>query len=107
MKLLLDEHLPHSLRWEISGHDVFTVAFMGWAGIENGELLLRAASEGFEAVVTNDHGVEYEQNLVTLPIAVVFLNAEANTLETLRPLIPFLLHALENRQPGQFVKLTH
>jgi hypothetical protein len=107
MKLLLDEHLPHSLRWEISGHDVFTVAFMGWSGIENGELLVKAASEGFNAVVTNDRGLEYEQKLATLAVAVVFLNAEANTLETLRPLIPSLLHALQNLQPGQFVKLTY
>jgi hypothetical protein len=40
MKLLLDEHLPHGRRSEIPGHDVFTVAFMGWSGVENGELLL-------------------------------------------------------------------
>jgi hypothetical protein len=78
---------------------------MGWSGVENGELLLKAASEGFEAVVTNDRGVEYEQNLATLPIAVVLLNAEANTLETLRPRISLLLQALQNLQPGQFIKL--
>jgi Domain of unknown function (DUF5615) len=106
MKLLLDEHLPHGLRSEIAGHDVFTVAFMGWSGIENGELLLKAASEAFDAVITNDRGLEYEQNLAALPVAVVFLNAEANTLETLRPLVPALLHALQNLHPGQFVRLV-
>jgi hypothetical protein len=105
MKLLLDEHLPHGLRGEISGHDVFTVAFMGWSGVENGELLLKAAAEKFDAVITNDRGIEYEQNLATLPVAVVFLNAEANTLESLRPLIPVLFQALQSLQPGQFVKL--
>lgn len=40
MKLLLDENLPHQLRHEIAGHECSTVAFMGWSGVENGELLV-------------------------------------------------------------------
>ncbi len=32
MKLLLDENLPHQLRHEVPGHEVFTVAYMGWSG---------------------------------------------------------------------------
>lgn len=52
MKLLLGENLPHQLRLELPGHDCFTVAFMGWRGVENGELLRRAASDGFEAFLT-------------------------------------------------------
>ena len=39
MKLLLDENLPHALRLELPGHDCYTVAFMGWSGVENGALL--------------------------------------------------------------------
>jgi hypothetical protein len=107
MKLLLDEHLPHPFRQEIAGHAVYTVAYMGWAGVENGELLLRAESRAFDAVITNDGGVEHEQNLDTLPVGVVFLDAKANTLEALRPLVPELLAALESLQPRQFVKLRH
>jgi hypothetical protein len=52
MKLILDENLPHQLRHELPGHDCYTVAFMGWGGVENGELLSRAASAGFDAVLT-------------------------------------------------------
>jgi hypothetical protein len=48
MKLLLDENLPHQLRHEIIGHDVFTTVYMGWSGIENGDLLKAAAGVGFE-----------------------------------------------------------
>ena len=107
MKLLLDEHLPQQLRWEITDHDVLTVVFMGWSGVENGEPLRRAANEGFTALITNDRGMEYEQNLNALPLAVVFLNCEANTIETLRGIIPELLNALENLQQCQFVKLNH
>jgi len=58
MKVLLDENLPHDLRHFLPGHEVFTVAFLGWAGVENGALLAKAAGEGFGVVVTKDAGIE-------------------------------------------------
>jgi hypothetical protein len=94
MKLLLDENLPHQLRHEIAGHDCFTVAYMGWGGIENGELLRHAASAGFEALLTKDEGLEFELNLPSLPMAVVILHAPSNKLVDIRPLLPSLLQAL-------------
>jgi hypothetical protein len=39
LKLLLDENLPHQMRRELPGHDIFTAAYMGFSGVENGELL--------------------------------------------------------------------
>ena len=106
MKLLLDENLPHQLRLELPGHDVFTAAYMAWAGIENGELLRLAAEAGFDAVITNDRGLEYQQNLDTLPVAVIVLLAKANTIEAIRPLCGELLSALTGLRPCQFVKLS-
>jgi hypothetical protein len=49
VRLLLDENLPHQMRLELPEHEVSTAAYMGWAGIENGELLRRAAAAGFDA----------------------------------------------------------
>jgi hypothetical protein len=106
VKLLLDENLPHQMRLELSGHDVFTVAFMGWSGVENGELLHRAATAGFDAVVTNDRGLEYEQNLAALPVAVVVVLTSANTIEALRLTFPALLAALSSLRPCEFVKVS-
>jgi predicted nuclease of predicted toxin-antitoxin system len=54
MKLLLDECIPHRLRLHLSGHDAYSVAYMGWGGIKNGRLLALAAADGFEALVTTD-----------------------------------------------------
>ena len=62
MKILLDENLPHRLRPLLIGHDVFTVAFMKWNGVENGELFTSAAADGFGVVITKDTGMPYEQN---------------------------------------------
>ena len=106
MKLLLDENLPHALRTAIVGHEVSTVAFMGWSGVENGRLLVEAAAAGFDALVTNDRGIEYEQDLDKLPLAVLVLLAPANTLESLKPLLPHLQAALDRLQPREFIRVT-
>jgi hypothetical protein len=93
------------MRFELPGHDVFTVAYMGWAGVENGELLRRAATAGFAVLVTTDRGLEYQQNKAVLPIAVVVILVSANTMETLRPAFPALLATLASLQPCEFIKL--
>jgi predicted nuclease of predicted toxin-antitoxin system len=105
MKLLLDENLPHQLRREIPEHDCFTVAYMGWAGIENGELLALAASAGFDALLTKDANLQYEQNLVRLPIAVVVLQAASNDLDDIRPRLPSLIAALSHLPPRQVTRI--
>ena len=94
MKLLLDENLPHDLRHELPGHDVYTVRYMRFDGLENGVLLARAAAEGFDALLTKDANLQYQQNLVDLPLAVVVLHASSNVIEALRPLLPTLLSTL-------------
>ncbi len=94
MKILLDENLPHELRHQLTGHDVFTVAYMGWAGTKNGALLGHAAHEGFEVFITIDNGVAYQQNPATLPVSVVILSAASNDIDDLLPLVPGLLLCL-------------
>jgi hypothetical protein len=91
VKVLLDENLPHALRSELSGHDVFTVQFMGWSSVRNGQLLARAATSGFDVLVTGDAGIAQQQNLATLPLSVVVLSAKSNRVSDLRPLVPRLL----------------
>jgi hypothetical protein len=106
MKLLLDENLPHQLRHENTGHDVFTTAYMGWSGIENGELLKVATDAGFEVLVTTDRGLEYEQNLNALPLSMVVLLVERHTIEALRALLPELHSTLSRLGPREFVKIA-
>jgi len=36
VRVLLDEHLPHDLIAELTGHDVETVQGLGWSGVKNG-----------------------------------------------------------------------
>lgn len=100
MKLLLDECLPVGLRRLLTGHDVFTVAFMGWKGIKNGVLLACAATDSFDALITTDAGIWHQQNLATLPLAVVIIQTPSNDLDDLEPCIPALLAALTTLAPN-------
>jgi hypothetical protein len=106
MKVLLDENLPHQIRQELPEHEVFTTAYMHWRGVENGQLLRLASEAGFDVVLANDRGLEHEQNLDALPVAVVVLMPRRNTIEAIRPLYPRLLAVLANLRPGEFVKIS-
>ena len=71
---------------------------MGWGGIRNGELLARAANE-FDALVTVDKNLQYQQNLGALPITVIVMDAKLNELPYPLPLIPKLEEALASPCP--------
>jgi predicted nuclease of predicted toxin-antitoxin system len=105
MKLLLDENLPHRLRPMLVGHDVYTVAFLKWKGIENGKLLELAAKNGFAAMLTKDNGMPYEQNAATLPCALIILQAPSNALSDIEPLVPQILEKLQMLNPRSIVRI--
>jgi predicted nuclease of predicted toxin-antitoxin system len=105
MKLLLDENLPHRLRPLLVGHEVFTVAYMKWTGIENGELLELAAKNGFDALITKDNGMPYEHNAATLPCAIIVLQAPSNALADIEPLVPRILVQLNSLAPMTIVRI--
>ncbi len=98
MRLLLDECVPARLRRALPSHQVSTVVLQGWSGIKNGKLLELAARD-FDAFITVDKNLPYQQNTATLPFAVFVLDALSNELPYLLPLVP----ALEAKL-GAFVK---
>jgi predicted nuclease of predicted toxin-antitoxin system len=93
MRILLDEDLPRRLAAMLVGHEVSTIQRRGWAGIKNGELLGLAAAE-FDVFLTMDGNLEFQQNLATLPIAVLVVEAVSNRMEHLVPLVPGILKEL-------------
>lgn len=93
MRLLLDESLPWRLARLLVGHEVESMQRAGWAGVKNGELLKLAAA-GYDAFITADQNLQYQQNLATLPLAVFVLAARSTALVDLAPLVPELLQQL-------------
>ena len=98
MRLLLDESVPVKFRRSLPNHDVRTVVERGWSGVKNGKLLALAATE-FDAFVTVDKNLPYQQNLTALPLAVIVLDALSNELPALLPLVPALERALASMKP--------
>ena len=99
MRVLLDECVDWRLARDIVGHDVETARQMGWTTIKNGDLLALAAGQ-FDAFVTVDRNLSFQQNLISYSIAVIVLRAKTNRLADLRPLAPKPVVAIESARPG-------
>lgn len=102
MKIILDECLPKRLGRHLSGHDVTTVHGEGLSGLGNGKLL-SAIQDRFDAFITIDANLEYQQALRDRPIAIIVVKAASNRLDDLLPLVPGILAALSTAQPGTLV----
>lgn len=98
MKVLLDECVDWRVARAIVGHDVKTARQMGWTTLKNGELLL-LASQHFDAFVTVDRNLSFQQNLGALN-RIIVLQARTNRLADLERLVPNLLRQIESAQPG-------
>ena len=101
---LLDESLPRPLGLALIGHDVSTVQQESWTSLSNGALLRKAATR-FDVLMTADQNIEFQQNLATLPLAVVVLIADSNRLESLKPLVPDVLELLKTLSPKTLVRV--
>ena len=96
MKLLLDESVPRRLdQFFPDRFRVSTAPKMGWSGKDNGELLTLAAQASFSALITADQSMAYQQNLQTLPIAMIVLIAHQNRIEDFSPLVPSIVELLD------------
>jgi predicted nuclease of predicted toxin-antitoxin system len=104
MRLLLDECVPARLKKALPSHQVSTVGQEGWSGMKNGKLLALAA-DTFDALITVDKNLPYQQDASNLPVAVVVLDALSNELPCLLPLIPALEVALSGLRPRTCVVL--
>ena len=102
MRLLRDECVPARLRRALPSHQVSTVGIEGWSGIKNGKLLALAAAS-FDAFITVDKNLPYQQNTAAQPISVLVLDAVSNELQYLLPLVPALEEILTNLVKGSYV----
>ena len=92
MRVLLDENLDHAWRKLLGPREVITVTYMGWAGLENGELLQAAEDAGFDILLTGDQTLFHEQNLAGRRLSVVALSAIQ--LPIIRENIPAVIAAI-------------
>ena len=105
MRILLDESVPGRLGPLLLGYSSMTVQRRGWASIKNGKLLALAAGE-FDVLLTADKGMEYQQNLVSLPVSILIVLARSNRIEDLAAAVPAILSALADLQPRTLRKVA-
>lgn len=97
MKLLLDENLPKKLKLDFDQeHEIYTVKEQGWSGIKNGQLLQLMLENQFQVLLTFDKNLQFQQNFVKYPIAVIVFTARINTYNELtkftKEIIKLLAH---------------
>ena len=105
MRVLLDENVDRRLKRAFDEeHEVSTVPERGWAGKKNSELL-EAAEKEFDALVTTDRGMPYQQNLSRFELAVIVLEAKSNSYEDLASLMGRTNAALGEVLPGEATRI--
>ena len=107
MKILLDNCLPRQFWRLLPGHDAVHCSRLAWGKLSNGKLLTAADAAGYSVLVTVDQGIQYQQNLGTLKIAVLYLRAHKNDLPTLKPMAGMVLATLDTIQAGCVIILDH
>jgi len=95
VKVLLDHNLLRRLRGLLPGHQVKTTREMRWENLKNGVLLAAAAGAGFDAFLSIDKNLRYQQNLSQLPLPVIVLDCASNALPALIPVAPHVCMLLD------------
>lgn len=104
MRLLFDQGTPIPLRSHLPGHAVETAYERGWGGLSNGELLARAEAEGFDALVTTDQNLRYQQNLAGRKIGVLVLMT--TSWPRIKGHVALVARAVENLRPGSYEEIA-
>lgn len=89
----------------LPGHEVKSVTRLGWAGLKNGKLLVRA-NENFDVLITMDNPMVSQQNLSKLQIAIVVLRARSNRLADTSLLMPLVLALLPRLKSGKVARVA-
>ncbi len=93
----MDETFPESL----VGREAFHVVAMGCKGTKNGALLAKAGEAGFEAFVTADKKMPYQQSMRGRDFSLVVLDIHPNTIVTQVACTPKIETILQEAEPGR------
>lgn len=100
MKILLDHCAPATLRKHLQPHEVKTTRQMKWERLENGDLL-NEAQQQFDALISTDTNIKYQQQVPNYDIGLIVLRGKTNALPSLIELVPQVMDLLKTIQPGE------
>jgi len=103
VKVLLDEMLPAAVAGLLQDHSVTTVKAAGNAGLLNGELMRRAAKDGYDVLVTADRNLPAQQNVRASDLAVVLVRG--SRMGDIEPQVARIRAAVEEARPGRVTRV--
>ena len=107
MKVLLDENISGAFQEKMPDDiNVVTTRRMRWMSKDNGELLSAAAAASFDAVVTLDKNMEYQQNVARLPLPVIVLAPETQGKAAVNELADDAVRLLRGRLENRFYRVS-
>ncbi len=87
----------------MTGHTISTAFEMGWTELDNGALL-KAAEAQFDALVTTDRSLRYQQNLAGRRLAILVL--PTTSWPTIQAHTAQIAAAIDALRPGDLVELS-
>ena len=102
MNVLFDSGVPKGLRDYLAPHSVTRSQQLGWASFSNGELLSRAQVE-FDALITTDSNLQYQQNPHDYDLIVIVLRGFKISLKNYLPLVGEIMNHIETGEAGRLI----
>ena len=103
MRILFDHGTPAPVRRALAGHSISTAYEMGWAELNNGDLL-KEAEASFDALITTDQNLRYQQNLAGRRLAILVL--PTTSWPRIQQHVSQVTEAVNRLRPGDFVEMT-
>lgn len=95
MRVLLDNCVNRRFAALITGHEVTHALDRGWDKLSNGLLLSACEEAGYNAIVTVDKNMRFQQNLENRELALIVLDLSRIDLPALRTALPTLQSHLD------------
>ena len=103
VRILFDQGVPVPLRKKLAGHEVTTCKEKGWDQITNGDLIAQAETL-FDAFVSTDQNLKYQQNLKNRKIAILVL--PTTSWRKLEQNAATIKQALDTIKAGQYLEIS-
>lgn len=91
------------IRLRIAGAEVVPAYQLGWHELRNGQLLDAADNADFDAIVTADKSIQFQQSMAGRRVRLVVLKAVTNRLTVLQEMVDGLAEKVNAAEPGAII----
>jgi hypothetical protein len=99
--------MPRPFEKALQSHEAIHTSRLGWGHLENGKLLSTAEDNGFDAMVTVDQSMPFQQAIGGRKICVILIKCHSNSIRALMPFADMVEKTLTEAEPGTFVEIGH